>query len=151
SRFDRARFSARLETRRLGRTLIARGSVESTNDAAWEALAAGSPDGTVVVTEEQTRGRGRSGRTRHMAPGKGLAPLVLARLRGPSRGPGGEAPPGARVLPLAAGLALARALERLGAHAELKWPNDLLLSGRKLSGILCETRRAAGAVAADGG
>ena len=132
--FDRARFAARLGTRRLGRTLIARAQVESTNDAAWEALAAGAPEGTVVVADAQTRGRGRAGRSWHLAEGKGLALSALLGLGCDMREAG--------VLPLAAGLALARGLERLGVHAELKWPNDLLLSGRKLSGILCEARRA---------
>ena len=45
------------------------------------------------------------------------------------------------MLPLAAGLALARALERLGVRADLKWPNDLLVGGRKIAGVLCESRR----------
>ena len=135
--FDRARFAARLATRRLGRTLIARAVVESTNDAAWEALAVGAPDGTVIVADAQTRGRGRAGRSWHLAPGKGLALSALLVLGCERRALG--------VLPLGAGLALARALDRLGAHAELKWPNDLRLDGRKLAGILCETR-GAGAV-----
>ncbi len=135
--FDRARFAARLGTRRLGRTLIARAVVESTNDAAWESLAAGAPEGTVVVADAQTRGRGRAGRSWHLAEGKGLALSALLGL--------GCDLCEAGVLPLVAGLALARGLERLGVHAELKWPNDLLLSGRKLSGILCEARRAADA------
>ncbi len=131
--FDRARFQALLTTRQIGRHLIVRASVESTNDVAWEALAVGSPDGTVVVADEQTRGRGRAGRRWHLAPGEGLALSVLLHL-GCERNPLG-------VLPLGAGLALARALERLGVGVELKWPNDLLLGGRKLSGILCESRR----------
>ena len=133
--FDRARFQSRLATRTLGRHLVARASVESTNDAAWDALAAGTPDGTVIVADEQTRGRGRAGRVWHLAPGAGLALSVLLHT-GCDRGA-----PGA--LPLGAGLALARALERLGVVAALKWPNDLLLGGRKLSGILCESRRSA--------
>ena len=133
--FDRARFAARLRTRFLGRHLVARAEVESTNDAAWEALAAGTPDGTVIVADAQTRGRGRAGRRWHRAPGRGLALSALLTLDGERRPAG--------VLPLAAGLALARALDELGAAPELKWPNDLLLGGRKLAGILCETRGAA--------
>ena len=132
--FDRARFVARLGTRRLGRHLLARATVESTNDTAWEARALGAPEGTVVVADVQTRGRGRAGRRWHLAPGKGLALSVLLPLGG-DRGALG-------VLPLGAGLALARALERLGVATELKWPNDLLLGGRKLAGILCESRGA---------
>jgi BirA family biotin operon repressor/biotin-[acetyl-CoA-carboxylase] ligase len=132
STFDRAAFTARLATRRLGRTLVARGAAGSTNDEAWDALAAGAPDGTAIVADAQLAGRGRAGRAWHTAPGRGLALSVLMF-------PGCD---GARLplLPLAAGLALARALERLGAAPELKWPNDLLLNGRKVSGILAESR-----------
>ena len=132
--FDRARFQSRLATRRLGRHLVARASVASTNDAAWEALAVGAPDGTVIVADAQTRGRGRGGRFWLLAPGRGLALSVLLAS--------GCDPASAGAVPLGAGLALARALERLGIRAALKWPNDLLVGERKLSGILCESRRA---------
>jgi len=143
-RFDRGRFEARLGTRFVGRRLLARAEVESTNDVAWEALAQGMPDGTTVVADAQTRGRGRAGRAWQTGPGKGLALSVLLHA-------GCEMRPGGRgALPLAAGLALARALDRLGARAELKWPNDLLIGGRKVAGILCESRLGAAAeVAAD--
>lgn len=132
SSFDGARFRSRLGTRHLGHHLVTRAAVESTNDTAWEALAGGAPAGTVVVADVQTRGRGRAGRRWHLEPGKGLALSVLLPL-GCDRGPLG-------VLPLGAGLALARGLARLDVAAELKWPNDLLVGGRKLSGILCERR-----------
>lgn len=133
--FDRARFARLLATRRLGRTLLARAESDSTNDVAWEALAAGAPDGTAVVADAQPRGRGRAGRVWHMAPGKGLA-LSLALHFGCEQRRAGS-------LPLVAGLALARALDGLRLATELKWPNDLLVAGRKLSGILCERRRLA--------
>lgn len=135
SSFDRARFQARLTTRRLGHTLIARAEVESTNDAAWDALGEGVPDGTCVVADVQTRGRGRGGHSWHTAPGLGLALSVLLHQGCDRRQLG--------LLPLTAGLALASALQRLGAGAELKWPNDLLIAGRKVSGILAESRRTA--------
>jgi BirA family biotin operon repressor/biotin-[acetyl-CoA-carboxylase] ligase len=131
--FDRTRFRAALATRWIGHELIARAAADSTNDIAWDALAAGAPDGTTVIADAQTRGRGREGRVWHTAPGLGLAMSVLLR-------PGCERH-ALTVLPLAAGLALARALDTLGARPELKWPNDVLLSGRKVSGILSESRR----------
>lgn len=134
--FDRATFEARLKTRRLGRPLIARAEVESTNDVAWDALAEGAPDGVAVVADAQTRGRGREGRVWHTAPGRGLA-LSLGLFEGCERGQLG-------FVPLVAGLALVRGLGRLGlATARLKWPNDVLAGGRKLAGILCESRRMA--------
>ena len=139
-RFDRAAFESLLRTHIAGRRLIARAEVESTNDVAWEALAQGMPDGTTVVADVQTRGRGRSGRSWHTAPGRGLALSLVLHAGCTSR----ESAQGGRgAIPLAAGLALARALERLGARAELKWPNDLLIRGRKVAGILCESRRSA--------
>jgi BirA family transcriptional regulator, biotin operon repressor / biotin---[acetyl-CoA-carboxylase] ligase len=133
STFDRARFASRLTTRRLGRMLVARAEVGSTNDEAWEALAADAPDGTVVVADVQTRGRGRAGRTWHTAPGKALALSVLLHQGCDRRFLG--------LLPLAAGLAVAQALDSLGATPALKWPNDVLLGGRKAAGVLCESRR----------
>jgi BirA family transcriptional regulator, biotin operon repressor / biotin---[acetyl-CoA-carboxylase] ligase len=132
STFDRARFSSRLATRRLGRSLVTRAEVGSTNDEAWEALAGDAPDGTVVIADAQTRGRGRAGRAWHTAPGRALALSVLLREGCERRALG--------LLPLAAGLAAARALEALGAAPALKWPNDVLLDGRKVAGVLCESR-----------
>jgi BirA family biotin operon repressor/biotin-[acetyl-CoA-carboxylase] ligase len=85
------------------------------------------------VSDAQPHGRGREGRAWRLAPGKGLA-LSLVLHHGCDRRQDGA-------LPLVAGLALARALEGLGIAATLKWPNDLLVDGRKLSGILCESRR----------
>jgi BirA family biotin operon repressor/biotin-[acetyl-CoA-carboxylase] ligase len=131
--FDRRRFDQRLRTRFMGRTLLARAEALSTNDVVWDALAQGLPDGTTVVADAQPEGRGRSGRRWHLAPGKGLA-LSIVLVQGCDRRQSGT-------LPLVAGLALARGLETLGVRAQLKWPNDLLLGGRKLSGILCESRR----------
>jgi len=136
--FDRAVFEARLRTRIAGRHLIARGEAESTNDVAWEAEAEGLPDGTTVVADVQTRGRGRAGRPWSTGPGRGLALSVLLHAGCAPRAGGGRG-----AIPLAAGLALARALERLGVRADLKWPNDLLIGGHKVAGILCESRRSA--------
>jgi len=133
STFDRVRFGSRLTTRWLGRTLVARAEVGSTNDEAWDALAVDAPDGTMVVADAQTRGRGRAGRTWHTAPGKALALSVLLHQGCDRRLLG--------LLPLAAGLAVAQALETLGAEPVLKWPNDVLLGGRKVAGVLCESRR----------
>jgi BirA family transcriptional regulator, biotin operon repressor / biotin---[acetyl-CoA-carboxylase] ligase len=138
STFDRLRFASRLQTRRLGRTLMARAEVGSTNDEAWDALAADAPDGTIVVADAQTRGRGRAGRAWHTEPGKALALSVLLH-EGCDRG-------ALALLPLAAGLAVSQALESLGAAPALKWPNDVLLGGRKVAGVLCESRRVRPAV-----
>lgn len=91
---------------------------------------AGAPEGTVVLADEQTGGRGRRGR-RWIAPaGASLSMSMVIR------------PPTAaasRILTLRLGIGAARAIERLlPIRVELKWPNDLGAHGRKLGGILCE-------------
>lgn len=134
--FDRARFESRLATRLIGRHLVVRDTVQSTNDDAWDALAHGAPDGTVVIAGVQTRGRGRLGRIWHTHPGRGLAMSMLLHL--------GCDPEPLATLPLVAGLALATALDPFGVPARLKWPNDVLLGRHKVAGILCERRRGAG-------
>lgn len=102
----------------------------STNAVLLERAAAGAPSGSVVVAATQTAGRGRLGRAWLSAPGASLTFSLLWRFAP------GTAPAG---LSLAAGLAVARALAKLGAgEAALKWPNDLLKDGRKLGGILVE-------------
>ena len=77
--FDRARFTARLATSRVGRALVVRDVTGSTNDDAWEALGS-LGDGAAVLALEQTAGRGRAGRTWTQVPGRGLALSVALRL-----------------------------------------------------------------------
>src|SRR6266478_1130751 len=87
----------------------------------------------LLAAEEQTAGRGRRGRRWHSAPGAGITFSLSRSLQRPAREAAG--------LSLVAGVALARALRALGvAQAALKWPNDLLVNGAKLGGILVETR-----------
>lgn len=105
---------------------------DSTNAVLLARAEAGAPTGTVVVAAEQTAGRGRRGRTWVSAPGDSLTFSLLWRFA-PNTAPAG--------LSLAVGLALAQALEKVGAGGtaiQLKWPNDLLCGERKLGGILVE-------------
>jgi BirA family biotin operon repressor/biotin-[acetyl-CoA-carboxylase] ligase len=136
ARFAREMFEARLLTRFMGRTLVLRAELGSTNDAAWDAYAHHGPNGFTVATDAQTKGRGREGRTWYTTPGKGLAMSVLIREDATPR-------PLAPV-PLLAGLALQRALDRFGVKARLKWPNDVMLGRKKLGGVLTERRGSAG-------
>lgn len=110
-------------------------STSSTNDE-MRALAESSaatdlPSFSVVVTLSQQHGRGRLGRTWTAPAGTSIAISLLLRETLPL---GVET----SLLPLVAGLAMVRATRRLGAETQLKWPNDVLVSDRKLSGILCE-------------
>ncbi|HWN72126.1 MAG TPA: biotin--[acetyl-CoA-carboxylase] ligase, partial [Haliangium sp.] len=102
----------------------------STNDEAQRLAAAGAVHGTVVTADQQHAGRGRQGRAWHSPPGENL---YLSCILRPAL-----APAAATAITLAAGLGVADAVQRAGAPAALKWPNDVLVHGRKLSGILTE-------------
>ena len=142
STFDRAHFARALRTGRLGHVLFTRAEVESTNDEVWELAQRGADEGACVVADAQTRGRGRHGRVWLMAPGKGLAMSVLLHAGcDPPAAPSAEGGLRSATAPLVAGLALALAFDALGLEARLKWPNDLLMNRRKVSGILAEGRR----------
>jgi BirA family biotin operon repressor/biotin-[acetyl-CoA-carboxylase] ligase len=115
-------------SRSLGSPRLHLRRVDSTNVRARGLAAAGAPHGTLVTAAEQSAGRGRQGRTWTAPAGRALlCSLVIRR------------PP--RLLPLAAGVAVAQAVEAVaGGQALLKWPNDVLIAGRKVAGILVEGR-----------
>lgn len=105
--------------------------VGSTNDVALRLGQEGEPHGTLVIAEEQTAGRGRAGRVWHSEKSSGIHVSVLLRPQLPP----GEAP----LLTLLAGLAARDAVaEQAGLEADVRWPNDLLLGGKKFCGILTE-------------
>jgi len=117
------------------------GRCSSTNEVLLRDASAGT---TLLAAEEQTAGRGRRGRRWHSAPGAGVTFSLRRRVQRPVRE--------LACLSLVAGVAVARALRGLGVRgAALKWPNDLLVGGAKLGGILVETRsHARGATAVIG-
>ena len=102
----------------------------STNTLLKELALSGSPEGTVLVTDHQTAGRGRRGRQWTDKPGSALLFSLLLR---PPLPPFSLMP-----LTLIIGVAVAEALAALGIACSLKWPNDILVEGRKLCGILAE-------------
>jgi BirA family biotin operon repressor/biotin-[acetyl-CoA-carboxylase] ligase len=118
--------------------IVRLGRVESTQSVAFALAAEGAADGTAVVADSQAAGRGRRGRAWLDEPGASLLASILLRPRlEPSRLP---------ALSLTAAVALAEALIRsAGVTSQLKWPNDLLIGGRKVAGILLESRLEAGA------
>ncbi len=132
-----ARFSLKLleeglTTRFFGRRLEYRAVLGSTQDLARRLARTGAPEGTVVLGGRQTAGRGRLGRS-FLSPRGGLYLTVILR---PSSGSAS----GGRALPIIAALAVARGLERVaGVSTGLKWPNDVLVGGRKICGILLES------------
>jgi len=121
-----------LDTRVIGREVVVYEQLGSTNDAAWQLAADGAEEGLVVFAEEQTAGRGRLGR-QWFSPSGGLwMSIVLC-----------PDPPAERATPitLAAAVAIACAIRRhLGCDATIRWPNDVLVCGKKVAGLMIETR-----------
>jgi len=115
----------------IGRNIVHYFRTESTNAVALKLAADGAEHGTVVVAEEQTAGRGRLGRTWFSERGTGIYISII--LRPPL------APAAAPVLTLMAGLAGQRAVSSVtGLSVDIRWPNDLLINGKKVCGILTE-------------
>lgn len=107
-------------------------SVTSTQEEVRRLAEEEAPHGTLVVAEEQTAGRGRQGRRWYSPPGKGIWMSLLLR---PDRQPVSIAPQ----LTLLTAVAVCRAVRKFGVDAGIKWPNDVLVDGRKLCGILVES------------
>jgi BirA family biotin operon repressor/biotin-[acetyl-CoA-carboxylase] ligase len=123
----------------LGRPLAVLGETGSTNDDARKAAATGAPHGAIFVADAQTKGRGRGGHTWHSPSGENLYLSVVLRPRiEPSR-----LPP----LPLVLGLCVAAVVDRALAggageaslRAGIKWPNDVIVDGHKIAGLLVES------------
>jgi BirA family biotin operon repressor/biotin-[acetyl-CoA-carboxylase] ligase len=106
--------------------------IGSTNATALEAAAAGAPEGSVFLAEEQTAGRGRGAHSWHSVRSAGIYCSVILRPALP--------PSDVLMLTLAAGLAVHSVVKEMGVAADLdlKWPNDALLNGKKFCGILAE-------------
>jgi BirA family transcriptional regulator, biotin operon repressor / biotin---[acetyl-CoA-carboxylase] ligase len=122
---------SRLATDTFGRELRVYESLGSTNDTAKELAAQGAPEGTVVVALDQRKGRGRQDRSWISEPGKNLTFSVVLRPRIPAEILG--------LVSLYASAAVAAAVSSLSARtAGCKWPNDVVVGGKKISGILCE-------------
>ena len=120
-----------LAARRLGRVIEYRPTVGSTNDLAKELARQGAPEGLLVLADQQTAGKGRLGRAWSTPPGAAIAMSLVLRPDLPLH----QAPR----ITLAAAVAVAEAVREVAdLAAGIKWPNDVLLRGRKLCGILTE-------------
>jgi len=119
-----------LQTESLGKTVVFKETVESTQKEAHK-IAEEAAEGTLVIAEEQTAGRGRMTRTWHSPKGTGIwMSLILKPDLPPFKAP---------QFTLIAAVAVAEAIqETTGLTPEIKWPNDLLLNGKKITGILTE-------------
>ncbi len=122
-----------LKTKVLGRACVHFDHIASTMDEAFRLAMEGADEGTAVIAETQTKGRGRLGRVWSSPRSKGIYFSVILR-------PGG-APADVAPLTLLTAVAVSEAVERVCAIRPLiKWPNDLLLNGKKICGILTEMR-----------
>ena len=126
------RLEAVLRHRRFGTPRFTYGRLGSTNEVAARLASADAPEGTLVTAEEQTRGRGRQGKSWHSPAGAGIwMSLVLRPKFGADR---------AVSIPLLGALAIAEGIRAVsGTSPELKWPNDVYLGGLKLAGVLGES------------
>jgi BirA family biotin operon repressor/biotin-[acetyl-CoA-carboxylase] ligase len=122
---------ARLGTAYIGRHLERYTEIDSTNTRAVALARAGAPEGTLVLAERQTAGRGRLGRRWHAPPGSALLMSLLLRPPLP--------PTRAQWATMVCAVAAAEAVEATaGLEVGIKWPNDLVVQGRKLGGVLTE-------------
>ncbi len=120
---------SRLHVRVVGRKVVCTDSCGSTNDLAWKAALEGAADGTAFFAEEQTAGRGRLGRTWLAERGKAVLCSVVLRPEIESE----------RV-PLVTAMGALAAADAVGAEARIRFPNDVMLDGKKVAGILVEAR-----------
>lgn len=112
---------------------------DSTNRVSFELGHAGEPEGAVVLAEEQSAGRGRAGRTWHSERGAGIYVTLLLRPK--------LAPVQAPLLTMMAGISAHTAVEAVtGLAVDIKWPNDLMIRGKKAGGILTEMHAEPGLV-----
>ena len=120
-----------LKTKTMGQSIYFYEETDTTNNRARELALEGAPEGTLVVAEKQTAGRGRRGKVWESPLGTGIWMSLVLRPQ--------IMPAEASVLTLLGGLATAEAIEaETGLSAGIKWPNDILINGKKAVGILTE-------------
>ena len=128
---DPDKIKANLKTRRIGSKILVFNSTSSTNDIAAEYAKNKHNDGLVIFAEEQTAGRGRAGSKWQSEPGDSILCSVV--LTGCKLNP--------ELLSIVCAVAVADAIGKIGGtEAKIKWPNDIILNGKKVAGILLESR-----------
>ncbi len=122
-----------LRTKVLGQEVISYAKLDSTNDLAYELAAKGAREGTLILAEEQMKGKGRLGRNWVSPPKSGIYMSVVLRPKMP--------PNEISRITLLAAVSVAKAIRRLsGLEAMITWPNDILINRKKVCGILTEMR-----------
>lgn len=121
--------SHKLETKIMGNNIVHFETIDSTNDYAKK-VASQEPEGTVIISEEQTKGKGRIGRQWHSKSKEGIwMSIILKPNMIPQKAP---------FITLIAGASIAKVLNDLGVQANIKWPNDIIINNKKVAGILTE-------------
>jgi BirA family biotin operon repressor/biotin-[acetyl-CoA-carboxylase] ligase len=122
---------AGLTTKKIGQTVYAYDTVASTQPLAHEAAGKGAPEGTLVIADQQTGGKGRLGRPWHSPKGTGIWMSLIIRPAIPL--------PKAPQMTLLTAVSMAETIKReLHLPAQIKWPNDIFINGKKVCGILTE-------------
>lgn len=127
-----ASLRSRLGTKVVGRRVECVDRCTSTNDLAWAAVSDGADEGTVFFAEEQSEGRGRHGRQWQAAKGKALLCSTILR----------PALPADRI-PLMTAMAALAASDAVGPRSRIRFPNDVMVDGKKIAGVLVEARSTA--------
>jgi len=134
-KLDAEKIERNLQTRRVGRGVLCFDEVDSTNDIAWDSARQVDTDGLVILAESQRLGRGRMGR-KWITPPNSKNILMSVLLRDDQKLLPHES------ITIAAGLSVAEAIDNtLHLNTSLKWPNDVLIDGKKLAGIIVELRQ----------
>jgi BirA family biotin operon repressor/biotin-[acetyl-CoA-carboxylase] ligase len=129
--FGESRLRELLPVGSLGAPFVFFPTIGSTNDLAKQKAEAGAPHGTLLIAEEQTAGRGRGDNRWSTPAGSALAFSLILR-------PGALPTGGPLALNVLGALAVSEAIESLGGEPQIKWPNDVLMAGKKVAGVLVE-------------
>ncbi len=131
-------YKEKLSTDVIGQSIQYYPELDSTNTKAWELISENAENGTVVITENQTKGRGRQANKWISTQGKSLTFSIIIYPN--------ALPSQINIYSLIAGLAITDCLNTYDIQAQLKWPNDILISGKKVGGILCESKISGGVI-----
>ena len=126
---NREKLENSLKTKYIGNEILIYKEVDSTNSVAEFLAESGSDEGTVVISKLQSQGKGRHGRKWESPSGGIWLSIILKPDMAPSKAP---------LITLATGVAVAKTLISIGVDARIKWPNDILIHDKKVSGILTE-------------
>ena len=131
-------YKEKLSTNSIGQSIQYYPKLDSTNTKAWELISQNIASGTVVITDNQTIGRGRQANKWISTPGKSLTFSIIMYPN--------TLPTQINLYSLIAGLAITDCLIENNIKAQLKWPNDILINEKKVGGILCESKLCEGVI-----